>query len=220
MKFLIFLKLVFLDFLKYLRTGPTFSEYGLTCFVGVQGAGKTIALVEYCRRMKKRFPRCVIVSNFDLSIADHRMESWRDFFKYRNGTDGVIFAIDEIQLEFSALDWKDFPPELLGEISQQRKQAIKIVTTSQRFMRMAKPLREQTFEVVECFTLLGRLTFLRAFDAWDYEVHRSIGATAEKSLKKLWARSFVQDDALRSCYDSYSKVKRLQRKEFIARGRD
>ena len=40
---------------------------------------------------------------------------------FKNGTDGVIFAIDEIQNEFSCANSKDFPETLLSQVTQQRK---------------------------------------------------------------------------------------------------
>ena len=42
------------------------------------------------------------------------------------------------------------------------------MATSQVFTRVSKPLREQTYEVVECYTVLGRWTFQKCFDADDY----------------------------------------------------
>ncbi len=74
-----------------------------------------------------------------------QMTSWRDFMEIRNGTKGVLFLIDEIHSEYSSKSWKDFPEELLSEISQQRKQRIKIVATSQIYSRVVKQLREQAF---------------------------------------------------------------------------
>jgi ATP-dependent Clp protease ATP-binding subunit ClpX len=100
----------------------------------------------------------------------------------RNGEDGVIFAIDEIHAEFSSNAWKDFPPELLREISQQRKQKVKIIASAQVFKDVAVQLRRQCFDVVECRTVGGRWTFQRCFDAEDYNAYVESNATAEKKF--------------------------------------
>lgn len=67
-----------------------------------------------------------------------------------NGKCGVIFLIDEIHLELNSLESKNIDIEVMVEISQQRKQKKHIVGTSQVFMRMAKPLREQIHDIIIC----------------------------------------------------------------------
>ena len=47
-------------------------------------------------------------------------------------------------------NYKNINPEVMTQISQQRKQRKHIVCTSQVFGRMAKPLREQFSAVVKC----------------------------------------------------------------------
>lgn len=73
----------------------------------------------------------------------------------QNGKNGIIYFIDEFHLELNSLESKNIPIEVMTEISQQRKQRIHIVGTSQVFMRLAKPLREQIFNVVLCKCYFG-----------------------------------------------------------------
>ena len=68
--------------------------------------------------------------------------------KYKNGEKGVIYFIDEIQLYFNSLQSKNINMDVMTQISQQRKQRIHIIATSQVFGRMAKPLREQFSSVI------------------------------------------------------------------------
>jgi len=205
------------DAIRLAKYGRKFSEYGITVYTGRQGQGKTISMVQYLIRMRRIYPKCKIVTNFKCSVADHLMTSWRDFFDIRNGEDGVIFALDEIQTEWSSLESKDFPPELLGEICQQRKQRVKIVTTSQVYGRMAKPLREQTFEVAQCTTFANRWTVVRGYDAWDYEQHHAVPQDALGALRPQWWTAYIQSDELRAAYDTDEKVARLKDKKFIPR---
>lgn len=215
-KFMKFLYWLFKDLRYYAKHGRPFDEYGLTMYCGRQGAGKTMAMVEYLERMRHKYPDVVIVTNFGYKYETCAMTDWRDFFEIRNGEKGVIFAIDEIQNEFSSTSWKNFPETLLAEITQQRKQKVKIVATSQVFTRVAKPLREQTFEVVECATIAGRWTFTKAFDAYEYNALIDQPDRKNK-LRRLWRRNFIQDDHLRDLYDSYAKIERLKRTEFVER---
>ncbi len=212
----------FIDFIKYKIWDvkhfdkDAFPDYGMTIFCGRQGDGKTTGMVEYLERMRKKYPRCLIITNFGYKYEHHSMTSWRDFFKYRNDKYGVIFAIDEFQNEYNSNDYRDFPEELLRQITQQRKQKIKIVATSQVFTRVVKQVREQCYEVVECKTLAGRWTFLKCFDADDYNL--AIDDIEKKyKLRRKWRRNFVQTNTLRDTFASYDIVKKLEKMQFMDR---
>lgn len=204
----------FLDIRNTFKNGRTFNEFGLTMYCGRQGAGKTTATVEYLERMRSLYPKAIIVTNFGYIHQHMEFTDWKMFFDVRNGEDGVIFAIDELQNEFESTAWKNFPPNLLREITQQRKQRIKIVGTSQVFTRVVKPLREQTFEVVECFTFLGRWTFTKAFDAQEYEAVIQ-NPTLKNKLRRLWRKNFVQDQKLRDLFDSYAKIEKMKNTDYL-----
>lgn len=194
-----------------------FNEYGFSIYCGRQGAGKTISMVEYLERMRKDYPRAKIVTNFYYAHSHATMLSWRALFDIRNGDDGVIFAIDEIHSEYSSSNWKDFPESLLSEISQQRKQRMKIVATAQVFSRIAKPIREQAFSVFVCSTYAGRLTRVKEYDAADYGVTQDSAYVVKEKCKPIRKYSFVQSNALRSVYDTYQKINRLEKVSFIPR---
>lgn len=193
-----------------------FLEFGLTMFCGRQGDGKTTAMIEYLERMRKKYPKVIILSNFGYTNETQAFEGWNDLLNVRNGDYGVIFALDELQNEFSTAQSKNFPESLLAEITQQRKQRIKIVATSQIFRRVAKPLREATYEVVECKTLLSRWTFTKAFDADDYnEMLDSNNPNIKHKIKRKYRKNFIQDTNLRELFNSYAKVERVKKLEYI-----
>lgn len=205
------------DFLERGLHVGEFKEYGFTFFVGRQGAGKTSAMVHYLEVMKAKYPDCIIVTNFSYHQADYIMHDWRDLLNVRNGVKGVIFAIDEIHSEYSASSWKDVPESLLSEISQQRKQRIKIVATAQFFSRVAKPLREQAGTVVVCSSFMGRLIKTRTYDAIDYALVTDNPNVTKKKLRPMAKGSFVLSDPLRACFDTYEKIERMQKIQFIPR---
>lgn len=206
------------DLLWTIINGKVFKPYGLTCFVGRQGGGKTISMVEYLDRMKELYPDAIVITNFNYVKQDIPFTSWRQFTEVRNGLDGVIFAIDELQNEYNSNNWKDFPEDLLSVVTMQRKQRIKIVATSQVFTRVVKQLREQCYEVVECKTFFGRWTKQKCYDADDYNYIIEKG-TPERRFKtrKKWKYSFIQSNFIRNLFDSYSVVESIKQKEYIER---
>lgn len=216
-KYLDLFRWILVDFLERDQHRGEFREYGFTFFVGRQGAGKTISMVRYLELMKERYPECLVITNFQYYRADKVMTDWRDLLTIRNGTKGVIFAIDEIHSEYDSSRWADIPEDLLSEISQQRKQRVKIIASAQFFGRVAKPLREQAVTVVACRTFLGRLTFNREYDSLEYAAVVDNPLVAAKKIKPLRRSSFVQSDHLRQCYDTYAKVERMRQMKFIRR---
>ena len=206
------------DLLYLIINGKVFKPYGLTVFCGRQGGGKTISMVEYLDNMHKLYPDAKIITNFNYVRQDMPFTSWRQFTEVRNGLDGVIFAIDELQNEYNSNNWKDFPEELLSVVTMQRKQRIKIVATTQVFTRVVKQLREQCYEVVECKTFFGRWTKQKCYDADDYN-YIIDNPTPERRIRtrKKWKYSFVQSNFIRKLFDSYAVVESVKNKEFIDR---
>lgn len=216
LKFLFFWFMKIKDIFLILKNGSGFEEYGMTMYCGRQGAGKTMAMTEYLERMRAKYPNALILTNYGYKYETSPFVDWNDFFSVKNGTDGIIFAIDEIQNEFSSTAWKNFPESLLSEITQQRKQRVKIVCTSQIFTRVAKPLREQCMDVVDCFTVGGRWTWTKCFDAVDY--NRFIDSPSGKDkIRRLYIKTFIQDNHLRNLYDSYAKIERISRTDFMSK---
>lgn len=215
-KLLEFLKWVGIDTYRSVKYGRTFDLYGITFFCGRQGDGKSASMVEWLGRMREKYPQAKILCNFDCDYSDELLDDWDKLLNYRNGENGVIFCIDEIQNEFNNQKYKEFPEFLLGEITMQRKQKVKIAVTSQVFTRVVIQLREQAFEVVECKTLMNRWTFQRCFDAEDY--NRIIDMPSMKNnMHRKWRYSFVQTDDFRNKYDTYEKIQRMSKESFLPR---
>ena len=208
------------DICYILVNGKEFNLYGVTIFCGRQGSGKTISMVEMLDRIKTEFPDCKIITNFGYINQDDIMTDWRQLLDIRNGTNGVVFAIDEIQNEYDNSKWQDFPEGILSVITQQRKQRIKILLTSQVYSRVVKQIREQCFEVVECKTFLGRWTREKCFDAEDYNLLID-NPNPEKKFKmpKKWRYSFIQSDFIRNLYNSYEVVEKMKKEDFIKKER-
>lgn len=213
-----FIRWKFHDLFMLLINGRTFNLYGVTIFCGRQGSGKTMGIVEELERVKSKFPKALICTNIHYIRQDMPLSDWRQLLEIRNGTDGVVFVIDEIQNEYDNSKWKDFPEGLLSVITQQRKQRIKIYLSSQVYTRVVKQIREQCFDVVECKTFFGRWTRLKCFDADDYNSIIDNPSPEKKfKLRKKWRRSFIQSNYIRKLYDSYKVVENMQKVDFIPR---
>ena len=123
-----------------------------------------------------------------------------------NGIEGVLYLIDEIHLEFNSLESKNIPIEIMVEVSQQRKQRKHIVGTSQVYMRLAKPLREQIDTVVICKNYLQCIQYNTIIN----------GKTAVENNGKLIAdvlHKFVwfHKPSLYDSYDTYAKMRRYRK---------
>lgn len=188
---------------------PDFFNYqGCIIFEGRQGAGKTISMIEFARRMQEEYPKALCTTNLCYKNEDTELGDWRMLINYKNGINGVIVCIDELQNWFSSNDSKNFPPEMLEIITQNRKNRRIILGTSQNFYLLAKAIRSQATEVRRCSTLLGALTFVRRFEP----ILDSEGNVQE--FKKRGWYFFVHDKELRESYDTYKVIKRLSKVGF------
>lgn len=137
---------------------PEFFKYqGMVIFEGRQGYGKTISMVEYIMRMQEEYPKALCTTNLDYVYEDMALEDWKMLMSYKNGINGVIVCMDELQNWFSSNDSKNFPPEMLAIITQNRKNRRIILGTSQNFYLLAKAIRSQATEVRRCTTLFRLL---------------------------------------------------------------
>lgn len=195
-----------------------FDPEGLLVFCGPQGSGKTLSAVQYCRKVIEEYPNCLFCTNvkinglpesFQKNIVEY--DGLDSIKNLENGYKGVLYLIDEIHLEFNSLESKNIPIEVMVEVSQQRKQRKHIVGTSQVYMRLAKPLREQIKNIVTCdnyFHVLQKNVLLDGDKTTEED--GKIVTTAVKTF--FWLHS----PDLYDSYDTYAKMKRY-RKEWQGR---
>lgn len=180
-------------------------------FVVLKVLGKTLSAVQYVRKVCELYPKCILCTNTKIEglpkstkIVDY--QGIESLTSIENGKNGVLYFIDEIHLEFNSLESKNVPIEVMIEVSQQRKQRKHIVGTSQVYMRMAKPLREQIKNVVICKNYLHSIQFNRLIDGdTAYEEN---GELKFKTTKfSIWFHS----PELYGSYDTYAKMKRYRK---------
>lgn len=138
-----------------------------------------------------------------------------DTLKYvENGEYGVLYFIDELHLELNSLESKNIDIDVMVEISQQRKQRKHIVGTSQVYMRLAKPLREQIFNVVLCKNYFRAIQFNKLIDG-----EQSVERDGKLDAKVIGIYIWLHSPAMYDRYDTYAKMKRY-RKEWQGHKRD
>ncbi len=189
----------------------TFKEYGMHLLCGEQGSGKTSLMAYLVRMYKQMYPRVKVVSNFECTMQDQPLKNWRQLTLDTNGIYGEIDCIDEIQNWFASNASRDFPPDMLTIITQQRKVRRCILATSQVFNRVAKPIRENTYLMYYPLTIAGALTVVRVYKP----VLDEKGDLQKRQLKKVFC--FVHDEELREMFDSYKTICSLTQSGFKPR---
>lgn len=170
------LKLNIKDYINNLRLKSisnkdnTFPYQGLWIVTGTQGAGKTLNALNLVLEIHKQYPKALIVSNISLyGVPCIPYRGIEDFDKYNNGSDGIIYLIDEIHTLYSSLESKHMPVSSLTVWSQNRKNKRVIIGTSQRYSRVAKGLREQCAWHIETRPPIFNLYRYRYIDASFYD---------------------------------------------------
>lgn len=188
---------------------------GIIIFSAFQGQGKTLSSVDYVRNLTWMYPKAKLCTNTSIEglnpltevIEYQGIESLIDL---NNGYEGIIYYIDEIELEFNCLESKNIPARVIREFAQARKQRKHIVGTSQFFLRVAKPLREQTKYVVFTRKILNCIQYNilcngMTLSEQNGKIHMDV-------LKKFW---WFHTPALYDSYDTYAKMKRY-RKDWVS----
>ena len=205
--------------IKFRRENPEyFDPSGTLVFTGVQGSSKSLSATLYVEKLMKMYPSCKLVTNLQLKNYPfdnervYRFINNDDFKKYSNinGNKGVIFFIDEIQLYLNSLASKNINMDVIQVLSQQRKQRIHLVATSQVFGRLAKPLREQFSEVIVCKCFLGFISYLQVINRDSIEDNDNGTTLKGKVSKKCF---FLHDPKYYELYDTYYVV---EQNNFIA----
>jgi len=198
----------YIDDYKDAKDKDAFRVSGTQVYCGRQGSGKTISAVRHLLEIKNRYPKCIVITNLELNVPWEytRFSTAEELMDLLTGTDngkyGVVYLIDEIHTYFNSVESKGIPPYVFTEISQQRKQRKTIIGTSQLFLRIAKPFREQCDNMISCNTWFGVFTRNRVYDGMTLE--QDYDGSLIGDVKKRGY--FWHSRALRNCFDTYQKV--------------
>lgn len=177
-----------------------FPLYGFNVIEGKQGCGKTITLNYLIRKYKTIYPKMKVCANFDCTMTDERIKSYKDLENNANGVYGEMDCIAEIQTWFDCLQSKNFPASFLSVITQQRHVRRCIFSDTQNFNRTCKQIRENTYRIYNPHTFFGCFTLCMVYEP---ELDDDAHVIHKRLIDSFW---FVHDDELRNMYDSYSNI--------------
>jgi len=209
-EFMEFSILLPIDFFKWklydiiTRAKPEQKElFGLRIFVGLPGQGKTMSLARKLSYLRQKYKNSIyIYTNFGWKWEDDPFTDWSMLLKKYDKP--VVFGFDEIQNDFQSRDFGTFPKPLITAITQFRKgNGIAIYGTTQVFTNIDVILRTQTFEVIQCSTKFGRLTFNKHYLPEDYELFmQTKGLDNQLKIKPEKFIAYIQTNRLRNQYDT------------------
>lgn len=189
------------------RNPQEYRPYGIRCYVGLPGTGKTLSLVEQLIVAKSVYPKIKIYTNFGFIHEDGPLKSWQDLVDLENGNDGIIFALDEVHTMFGRKDWQSIPPAILQVFSQNRKMAKQFLCTAQSYADIVVDLRRRCEYIIECNSFMTRWVIQRAFTASNYQSDHD---TERTYRKRAFRHSFIATNEIYNSYDTYAVIESLR----------
>lgn len=192
----------------YNRKPDFFQPQGMVIFTGRQGNGKTISMMQYAMELHDMYPKCKILSNTAFEFQDQPLNHWRQLIDFKNGHFGVVVCMDETQNWFNSNQSRNFPPEMLSVITQNRKNRRLILGTSPSFYLLSKAIRSQCTEIRECITFAGVVTVV---------VKKEPVVDNDGDVKDLKYRGmyfYVHSPRLRNSYDTWKVIESLKKSGF------
>ena len=192
-----------IKFKTFLKKGfaPKRGKFGVYCYCGKQGKGKTYSCVEFLNE-NRDFP---IYSNVHLTGFEYTyFHGFDELLKLRDKKDCII-VYDEI---FTALTkGSRINTEVLDFLSQMRKRGIIFITTAQEWLEINLTLRRYCRYQIECnminFFGLGIL-FKHIYDAEQMEfsqIHNEyIAPLVETTISKCNLH-------IARMYDTFEQIK-------------
>lgn len=145
-----------IDFISFFRKGfkKISNKFGVFCYTGKQGTGKTYSAVDFCikRKLESDYRIITNVKSFNIFKDTIYMDNIMDIIKYctkfKDNDENVLIFFDEI---FTVLEkGGSLAREVLSFISQLRKRGIIFVTTAQEWSEINITLRRYVRFQISC----------------------------------------------------------------------
>lgn len=179
-------------------------KFGVYCYCGKQGTGKTYSVVEFLNEHKdmKIYANLKSIKGIEYEI----IETFEDLLELRNEHDCVIFY-DEI---FSALlKGQRLTKPVINFLSQMRKRKIIFLTTAQEWTEVPLSFRRFCRYQIDCsiFNLLPFSILIKVFkDAenmkWSNDDQEHVAPILETSISKM--QLHIADS-----YDTFEQINNL-----------
>lgn len=196
--------------IRFAKDNPDyFYPAGIWTFCGAQGSGKTLSAVQCLQKLCKEYPKAWVCTNMQVNGIDNKVIPFEDYSQLEtltNGIYGIIFFLDEIHVLWNSLESKDIPISEMACFCQMRKDRRVIIGTSQKYGRVAKPIREQLQYVIDCKKYFGLLQVNRIIDPTEGEENN--GKLEGKCIgTKIW----FHNPQLYKSYDTLFKIQKAKR---------
>ena len=181
------------------ETGP----YGVYCYVGKQGSGKTYSVIEYLHEHSNLKIYSNVKSIKDLQYT--YIANFDDLLSIENTEDeNIIIFYDEI---FSALTKNDkMSKEVLSFLSQMRKRKIIFLTTAQEWLEINVTLRRYVRFQIDCEirNFFKRSYLIKTFHDgdlihWDNLLNDYVSPILETTISKMQI-------TIANSYDTYETI--------------
>ena len=182
---------------------PKRGRFGVYCYCGKQGSGKTYSVVEFLKQQPKDMK---IYANIDTlkGINYTYFNGFDNLLKLRDEHDCII-VYDEI---FTALTKSSkLSTDVLDFLSQMRKRRIVFLTTAQEWLEINITLRRYCRYQIECkiFNFLGLGILLKCmYDAeqlkWSNDDNEYLAPLVETTISKC-------NLSVANSYDTFEQIK-------------
>lgn len=182
---------------------PKRGRFGVYCYCGKQGSGKTYSVVEFLKNQDKDVKIYSNISSLQ-GINFTYFNGFDNLLKLRNEHDCII-VYDEI---FTALTKSSkLSNEVLDFLSQMRKRRIVFLTTAQEWLEINITLRRYCRYQIECkmYNILGLGILIKSmYDAeqlkWSNDDNEYIAPLIETTISKC-------NLSVAKAYDTFEQIK-------------
>ncbi|WZL73094.1 zonular occludens toxin domain-containing protein [Clostridiaceae bacterium 35-E11] len=196
-----------LDFLRWVLIdifrGKKKALWGVYIFVANPGEGKTLSMVQHIEEKRKADPTLKVYTNFNYKGQTGAIRCWQDIVRAEKN---CIIAIDEAHLTFESTDYRNFPPEMLAQLSLNRKLRKQFICSTQRYERINKNFRDLANYVVLC---KNHLKLDRWFTRYYFPKSNYEAQFDGKKAKAEYVKPYVATDKLYKKYDTLQLVEKL-----------
>lgn len=189
--------------------------YGVYCFTGKQGDGKTYSIVDFINELLKKTNKKVITNCYSYYLNHKDFTIFNDNFydiinKFNDGeyTKDYIIFYDEI---FTLIEKGKLNNSILSFISQLRKRGIYLITSAQEWLEINVTFRRYVRYQVNCsmfnwFPFGCALSVNQINDGyqihWDNLENEYVSPCIKTTIKKC-------SKALADSYDTYEVIKNV-----------
>lgn len=193
---------------------PNKNIYGIYCYCGKQGSGKTLSITEYCNdKIDSKNSKNILFMNLkSYNKKDYvYLKDLKDLLKLRNRTD-IVIVFDEIFTEITKLSKLDQETmkAVMDFLSQMRKRRIILLTSCQEWRLLPLYFRLYCRYQINCRLIkvpfLGGILIKNIIDGdnikWSDEEQDFVGELIENTISHTRL-------SVANSYDTYETISNI-----------